>query len=192
MPAHSRARVLVYVCILYKATSSLHNHRDFLCETELLTLNYSFFYFLCWTFGHRRTRLRSTNSTSYRLTWGVFDLCINLRLLHTTCELILTCMRRSTPCCFRLCFCLFCFLSDCDRRWGEIACRPEAAWLLFFFLGNCLCVLKGTGNRPPPLWCLTTWHTSRQPHYVPVYLCNLSYYGNIQLFFSSLTENLKT
>lgn len=180
MPAHSRARVFVYVCILYKATSSQSS--AFLVWDRTAYSQLQFLSFLCWTFGHRRTRLRSTNSTSYRLTWGVFDLCVNLRLLHTTCELILTCMRRSTPCCFRLCFCLFCFLSDCDRRWGEIACRPEAAWLFCFFLGNCLCVLKGTGNRPPPLWCLTTWHTSRQPHYVPLYLCNLSYYGNLQLF----------
>lgn len=150
-----------------------------------------FLFFLCWTFGHRRTRLRSTNSTSYRLTWGVFDLCINLRLLHTTCELILTCMRRSTACCFRLYFVCFVFWVTVTEGGVKLHADQKLHDSFVFFLRNCLCVLKGTGNRPPPLWCLTTWHTSRQPHYVPLYLCNLSYYGNLQLFFHPLQKTLK-
>lgn len=46
MPAHGRAHVYVYVCILYRGISSYHSHHDLLCEMELLTHKYIFIFIL--------------------------------------------------------------------------------------------------------------------------------------------------
>lgn len=83
--------VCKYVCILYRATSSLHTHHGFRCEAELLTHKNFFliFYpgFVC-LFRTSLTREATDCQESQFLR-------VNSTVLHTTCQLFPADARRT-------------------------------------------------------------------------------------------------